>query len=65
MSSDFARNCLASCRDAGAGVPEGFDARTAHGLGMKVTASLVQQLEGQLAAEGAKFTVVFPIAHSS
>lgn len=58
--------CELSVRDEGAGLPEGFDpAAAGTGLGMKVVAALVSQLDGRLscgpnpAGRGACFTVAF------
>jgi two-component sensor histidine kinase len=54
-----------SVSDEGGGVPAGFDPADAKGLGMKVIAAQVQQLNGRLAvghaegSDGAKFTVFF------
>lgn len=54
-----------SVSDEGKGVPEGFDPAEAKGLGMKVVAAQVQQLDGRLVvgqaegSGGAKFTVLF------
>jgi two-component sensor histidine kinase len=54
-----------SVSDEGYGVPEGFDPADAKGLGMKVVAAQVQQLNGRLEvghagnSSGAKFTVLF------
>jgi two-component sensor histidine kinase len=54
-----------SVSDEGSGVPEGFDPADATGLGMKVVAAQVQQLNGRLVvghaegSAGARFTVLF------
>ena len=59
--------CALSVSDEGPGLPEGFDPAKTTGLGMKIVASLVKQVGGQLAigaasaGRGAKFTVTFPV----
>ena len=51
--------------DEGAGLPADFDPRAASGLGMRVTSTLVHQLEGRLligkaeGSRGAKLTILF------
>ncbi|MBA3517026.1 MAG: GAF domain-containing protein [Rhizobiales bacterium] len=55
-----------SVSDEGGGLPADFDAGAVRSLGMKVVASLVQQLDGKLIiggpedAQGTTFAVVFP-----
>lgn len=55
-----------SVSDDGPGLPEGFDPAAAGGLGMRVIASLLQQLGGELrfgkaeGLQGARFTVLLP-----
>lgn len=52
--------------DEGPGLPEGFDPKGRHGLGMKVISALVRQLQGELrigagpGGKGASLTVWFP-----
>jgi two-component sensor histidine kinase len=52
-------------RDAGAGLPDGFDPHKAKSLGMRIVVAFVEQLEGTLSVrrleEGAEFVVTVPL----
>jgi two-component sensor histidine kinase len=52
-------------RDAGAGLPDGFDPRKAKGLGMRIVVAFVEQLEGELSVraldKGTEFVVTVPL----
>ena len=59
-------DALLTVRDAGTGLPPGFDAGKSAGLGMRIIAAFCLQLDAKMEARpqnpGTEFRIVFPVA---